>query len=310
MSGSDKKISFEAIGFFHGQATEPYQAPRQPTSNQARAKTTNTLTANSAITAKTTISTKTESTNIANQISQANQAEYIQLENRFAEGLKNLEGFSRIWVIFLFHHNQNWKPLVRPPRGSLKKVGVFSSRSPYRPNPIGLSCVELIKIDKNKVYIGPNDLLRGTPILDLKPYIPEADSFPQSSIGWLTHAENEKYTIEVSSRAESQLTWLSLHQENQLAQFLFRQLEYFPLDSDRKRVCEVSENLYELAYRTWRILFSFKDLDQYPQSIWILEIKSGYTQTDLDEFLTNPDCNPYKDKSLHLKFISEFSKTS
>ena len=110
----------------------------------------------------------------------------------FKFALKTLEQFSHIWVIFVFHsHGGNkWKPTIRPPRlGGKEKVGVLSSRSPHRPNPIGLSVVELVKIDLDakggpELHVNGVDLLDGTPILDIKPYIPYADSVPNANPGW------------------------------------------------------------------------------------------------------------------------------
>jgi tRNA-Thr(GGU) m(6)t(6)A37 methyltransferase TsaA len=110
----------------------------------------------------------------------------------FQYALKPLEKFSHIWVIFVFHaHGGNkWKPTIRPPRlGGKAKVGVLSSRSPHRPNPIGLSVVKLETIDLNakggpEIHVSGVDLLDQTPILDIKPYIPYADSVPNADAGW------------------------------------------------------------------------------------------------------------------------------
>jgi tRNA (adenine37-N6)-methyltransferase len=110
----------------------------------------------------------------------------------FQHALKSLETFSHIWVIFVFHaHGGNkWKPSIRPPRlGGKIKVGVLSSRSPHRPNPIGLSVVKLDSIDLNakggaEIHVSGVDLLDGTPILDIKPYLPYADSVPDADAGW------------------------------------------------------------------------------------------------------------------------------
>ncbi len=120
----------------------------------------------------------------------------------FQFALKRLEEFSHIWVIFVFHaHGGNkWKPTIRPPRlGGKEKVGVLSSRSPHRPNPIGLSVVELERIDYTakggvEIHVKGVDLLDGTPILDLKPYIPYADSVPNANSGW-AHEEIKKTPV-------------------------------------------------------------------------------------------------------------------
>lgn len=102
----------------------------------------------------------------------------------FEQALEDLAGFERIWLVFVFDRNRNWKPKVLPPDGSSRKRGVFATRSPHRPNPVGLSAVELLRIEGRSVHIRNFDLLDGTPILDIKPYIPEADAFPASRSGW------------------------------------------------------------------------------------------------------------------------------
>lgn len=103
--------------------------------------------------------------------------------------IKDLSQFSHIWVLFVFHEHGShaWKPSIRPPRlGGKQKVGVLSSRSPHRPNPIGMSVFPVSHIDevKGKIYISGLDVIDGTPVLDIKPYIPYADSYPEASAGW------------------------------------------------------------------------------------------------------------------------------
>ncbi len=104
-------------------------------------------------------------------------------EFRNPEALRGIEEFSHLWLIFDFSkaHRTQWSPTVRPPRlGGNQRIGVFASRSPFRPNPIGLSCVRLIRIEQTTnegavLIVGGADLLDGTPILDIKPYLPYAD---------------------------------------------------------------------------------------------------------------------------------------
>ena len=108
----------------------------------------------------------------------------IKLEHGFnyEQAVKDLVGFDHIWLIYLFHHNKTWKPKVLTPRSlNNKKISLFATRSPHRPNPIGLSCVELVKISGLELFIRNFDLLDGTPILDIKPYIPYCDSFKNSA---------------------------------------------------------------------------------------------------------------------------------
>jgi len=109
-------------------------------------------------------------------------------EIHVAQGLQNalhdLEGFSHVWVLFVCHHTRGWNSKVKPPRGNAK-VGVFATRAPARPNPIGLSCVRLLRVDKRVLHVGDHDILDGAPILDVKPYLPYCDSVPDARIGWV-----------------------------------------------------------------------------------------------------------------------------
>lgn len=101
------------------------------------------------------------------------------------ETLRDLEGFAYIWVVFALHKSEGWAPTVRPPRGPRVKRGVFATRSPHRPNAIGLSAVELRGIEGRTLLLGDVDLLDGTPVLDIKPYVPYADAFPEARAGWI-----------------------------------------------------------------------------------------------------------------------------
>jgi tRNA-Thr(GGU) m(6)t(6)A37 methyltransferase TsaA len=101
-----------------------------------------------------------------------------------AEAYRDLQGFERIWLIFAFHRSQGWKAEVRPPRGGGKR-SVLATRSPHRPNALGLSAVELIAIEPGALQVRGIDLLDATPILDIKPYVPYADAFPEARAGWI-----------------------------------------------------------------------------------------------------------------------------
>jgi len=122
---------------------------------------------------------------------------------RSLDSVRELDGFSHIWLIFLFHQSQRktWKATVRPPRlGGNQRVGVFASRSPFRPNPIGLSVVRLESIDLEHpnapiLHLRGIDLVSGTPILDIKPYIPYADALPEAQSGFAPTTPNKLQII-------------------------------------------------------------------------------------------------------------------
>lgn len=110
---------------------------------------------------------------------------------RSVEAVRGLEGFSHLWLLWQFDRNgEKWSPTVRPPRlGGNRRLGVFATRSPFRPNPIGLSCVELEKVDFDAgdgpvLHVRGADLVDGTPIFDIKPYVPYCDARPEAKGGF------------------------------------------------------------------------------------------------------------------------------
>ena len=113
-------------------------------------------------------------------------------EWRDENALRGIEGFSHVWLIWEFSQarREGWSPTVRPPRlGGNQRMGVFATRSPFRPNPLGLSCVRLLGVEKHPGYgtvlrVGGADLLDGTPIYDVKPYLPQADCYPEALGGF------------------------------------------------------------------------------------------------------------------------------
>ena len=116
-------------------------------------------------------------------------------EFRNPEALRGIEGFSHLWLIWQFSENlrQDWSPTVRPPRlGGNTRMGVFATRSPFRPNALGLSCVKLLGLEETGegtvLRIGGADLMDGTPIFDIKPYIPYADAHPDALSGFAPDA--------------------------------------------------------------------------------------------------------------------------
>ncbi len=130
----------------------------------------------------------------------------LRQEYQRPEAFRGLSGFSHIWLIWLFSEfwekrapKDEWSPTVRPPRlGGNQRVGVFASRSPNRPNPLGLSVVRLLAVQPNaagegmELLVAGADILNGTPILDIKPYVPYADAVPQAQGGFAVSPEDER----------------------------------------------------------------------------------------------------------------------
>ena len=113
----------------------------------------------------------------------------IELAPEYVEGLKDLEGFSHIFLICHFHQSKPYSLLVKPYLDENLR-GLFSTRAPSRPNPIGLSIVRLTKIEDNILHIQDVDIIDGTPVLDIKPYVPKFDQRKTSKIGWLKNNIN------------------------------------------------------------------------------------------------------------------------
>ena len=126
-------------------------------------------------------------------------------EYRVREAVKGLEDFSHIWLLWEFSQSirENWSPTVRPPRlGGNERMGEFATRSPFRPNPVGLSCVKLEKIDLESkeapvLIVSGADLMDGTPIYDIKPYLPVADCHPEALGGFATKVEQHFLQVEI-----------------------------------------------------------------------------------------------------------------
>lgn len=127
---------------------------------------------------------------------------------RDPEALRGLDGFSHLWLIWEFSavKREGWSPTVRPPRlGGNARMGVFATRSPFRPNPIGLSCVKLERVELDHrlgpvLHVSGADLMDGTPILDIKPYVPYADCHPEAAEGFT--ASGQDYRLEVDIPAD------------------------------------------------------------------------------------------------------------
>ncbi len=117
---------------------------------------------------------------------------------RNPDALRGLEGYSHVWLLWEFSEakRDTWSPTVRPPRlGGNRRMGVFATRSPFRPNPIGLSCVRLLAIEGTDLIVEGADLLDGTPIYDIKPYLPYTDSHPEATAGFAGEVYEDRLTV-------------------------------------------------------------------------------------------------------------------
>lgn len=217
----------------------------------------------------------------------------------FEQALEDLSGFSRIWVLFWFHHNSNWKPKVLTPSMDSPKRGLFATRSPHRPNPIGLSCLEIVEIKNLHIYVSNHDLLDETPVLDIKPYVEYADSWPGASQGWLEPYKSPISTYDIlwNTRSKEQLDYLEAQWKIKMCEEINFRLNTNPFPSKNNRISHLKGNSYQLAYKTWRVHFKID-----PGLIEVLEISSGYNVKTLQGIQPSR----WDDLEIHQAFQTKF----
>lgn len=195
----------------------------------------------------------------------------VILNPGFEQSLEDLEGFERIWLIYGFHRNTNWKAKVLPPRGE-KKRGVFATRSPHRPNFLGLSCVKLISVAGLTLEIEEHDLLDGTPIFDIKPYLVYADSYPAAKQGWVDDLEvQKKFSVAWSPLALAKADYLRSGWNIGIEGNIIPRLEVNPFPAKNNRIRALEKDCYEIAYKTWRVSFKIDGL-----AVIVEDVYSGY----------------------------------
>jgi tRNA-Thr(GGU) m(6)t(6)A37 methyltransferase TsaA len=208
----------------------------------------------------------------------------------FEHALEDLAGWDRLWVIFCFHLNApgGWRPKVLPPR-SAQRRGVFSTRSPHRPNPIGMSVVRLVEVRGLTLHVRDVDMIDGSPVLDLKPYVPYADAFPDARTGWLSPLTTTEpgaapapavdpepgFTVVWSTRAAEQAAWLRAEHGVALEEPVNRVLSLGPQPHAYRRI-KVDGDGLRLAVKDWRVRFHVEG-----RTVTVEQIGSGYRAAEL-----------------------------
>ncbi|MGN0852746.1 MAG: tRNA (N6-threonylcarbamoyladenosine(37)-N6)-methyltransferase TrmO [Kiritimatiellia bacterium] len=256
-------MEFEPIGVYRGDATYKYEMPRQGVFAGGRGR--------------------------------------VELNpgRNFEMALRDLEGFERLWILFVFDRNGGgWRPTARPPVAApgLGRVGVFASRSPYRPNPIGLSCVRLLAVRGRVLDVSEADLLDGSPVLDVKPYVPAADAFPAARAGWVGAQTGETWTVAASSGFAAKAAFVRARGGLDVLNAARVQLSRAPFDATRKRVTRDTATSGTLALRMFRLDFS---VEAASRTIVLQDLRSGYSAAEL----ADAD-DPHADKNLHRAFVS------
>ena len=187
----------------------------------------------------------------------------FEKEYRAPEAFRGLEEFSHIWILWNFSkaEREEWSPTVRPPLlGGNKRMGVFATRSPFRPNPIGLSCVKLEKIEHTKehgtvLYVRGADLMDGTPIYDIKPYLAYADSHPDAIGGFTEKLTERKVSVVIKDDSFYNIP-------TQKQKEIVKILEHDPTPSYKK-----DGEIYGMSYGGYEVKFYIEDNTLYIISI-------------------------------------------
>lgn len=170
-------------------------------------------------------------------------------EYKVAEALRGIEGYSHLWLIWGFSEVDSWSPTVRPPRlGGNKRMGVFATRSPFRPNPLGLSSVRLLRIEDGDLIVSGADVLDGTPIYDIKPYLSFSDSHEDARNGFAEETKGYKLNVEMSATA-------LLNGDASLNDEIRRDIEYILSQDPRPGYQDDPDREYKMDYAGWNVAF-------------------------------------------------------
>ena len=227
-------------------------------------------------------------------------------DSGFEHALCDLERWSHLWVVYWFHLNTSFRPKVLPPR-SARRRGVFATRSPHRPNPIGLSAVKLERVNGLVLEVSGLDMLDGTPVLDLKPYVAYTDAVTDPSNGWLAGALDPapKFAVEFSPSALAELSFLRDTWHADLEPPIREVLALGPQAHPYRRIrrerskpatslAPPTAEMFVLAVKEWRARFTVEG-----SRIVVHSLRSGYRPR---EIVTNTD--PSLDP--HRAFVDRF----
>jgi tRNA-Thr(GGU) m(6)t(6)A37 methyltransferase TsaA len=184
----------------------------------------------------------------------------------YEHALLDLDGWEYVWVLFWFDRNAGWRPKVLPPRSRSGRKGVFATRSPHRPNPLGLSAVRLERVDGLTLHVSDLDILDGTPVLDIKPYVPYTDAIPDARSGWLDDTAQveggaapvdpiDAFEVQWEPAAAEQAAWIEARTTIAMRARVTATLTLGPEPHPYRRIRREREG-FSLGVKEWRVRFS------------------------------------------------------
>ena len=183
-------------------------------------------------------------------------------EFRIPESLRGIEGYSHLWLIWGFSEVDSWSPTVRPPRlGGNTRMGVFATRSPFRPNPLGLSSVRLLGIEKGDLIVSGADVLDGTPIYDIKPYLSFSDSHPDAQNGFAEETKDRTLEVVWLTALDQYLT------STQPVQDPVEEISYILSQDPRPAYQDDPDREYKLDYAGYNVSFFVKNQTVFVKKI-------------------------------------------
>ncbi|HEY3496585.1 MAG TPA: tRNA (N6-threonylcarbamoyladenosine(37)-N6)-methyltransferase TrmO [Polyangiaceae bacterium] len=200
----------------------------------------------------------------------------LYAQRGFEHALSDIEAWPYLWVIFWFHLNRGWRPKVLPPR-SARRRGLFATRAPHRPNPLGLSVVKLERVEGLVLHVSGLDILDGTPVLDIKPYVPYADAISEAEGGWLETALDpvQEFEVVFERDVEIALAYLRGVWAVDLEDSIRKTLALGPQQHAYRRIRRRGTG-YVLAVKEWRARFRVEE-----RRIVVEAIESGYRPREL-----------------------------
>lgn len=212
----------------------------------------------------------------------------------FEHALADLDAWTHIWVLFWFDRNASWRPKVLPPRSMTGRKGVFSTRSPHRPNPLGLSAVRLERIDGLTLHVRDVDMLDGTPVLDIKPYVAYTDAIGAAGDGWLAHEAAARdpileFTVNWVPAAAEQAEWIERRTGLPLRERATAALALGPEPHPYRRIRRDVEGS-TLAVKDWRLYFGVSG-----REVSVTAVTSGYRPAELVRSEPSPDLMTHRE---------------